>query len=64
MRSMAVNAIVPTLANPAVYRFQGDELYVRAKVTSSRPHPNPYAQGDFECAWMQPVTPGNAGLHP
>ncbi len=38
------------------YRFQGDELYVRARITSSRPHPRPYAEGDREMAWTQPVT--------
>jgi hypothetical protein len=41
--------------NPAVYAFKGDELYVRAKVVSSRLHPNPYAEGDHETAWIQPV---------
>lgn len=55
------NAIGETLLesgdNPAVYRFRGDELYVRAIVTSSRLHPNPYAAGDFEQAWVQPVVP-------
>jgi hypothetical protein len=45
-----------TALRPA-YRFAGDELYVRAKVTSSRPHPNPYRAGDTECAWVQPVRP-------
>ena len=30
------------------YTFRGDELYVRPQVTSSRLHPNPYAEGDFE----------------
>ena len=47
-----------TTRNPAVYRFSGDELYVRAMVISSKLHPNPYAVGDFECAWVQPVRPG------
>ncbi|MHC4126590.1 MAG: CehA/McbA family metallohydrolase domain-containing protein [Planctomycetota bacterium] len=46
-----------TTDNPAVYAFRGDELYVRAKVISSRLHPNPYAEGDHECAWVQPVIP-------
>lgn len=41
----------------AVHRFKGDEVYVRAKVTSSRLHPNPYAEGDHEAAWVQPVVP-------
>jgi hypothetical protein len=48
-----------TTDNPAVYFFAGDELYVRAKVISSRLHPNPYAEGDHECAWVQPVIPGS-----
>lgn len=42
-------------ANPAVYPYAGDELYVRAVVTSSRMHPNPFAEGDREQAWTQPV---------
>jgi hypothetical protein len=49
--------LLETSANPARYEFRGDELYVRAKVVSSRPHPNPYAAGDMECAWVQPVVP-------
>lgn len=44
-------------ANPAVYELAGDELYIRAKVVSSRPHPNPHAKGDFETAWVQPYQP-------
>ncbi len=39
------------------YRFTGDELYVRAVVTSSRPHPNPTVPGDVEKAWIQPGCP-------
>jgi hypothetical protein len=39
------------------YAFTGKELYVRAKVISSKPHPNPYAKGDVEVAWTQPVVP-------
>ena len=45
-----------TEVNPAVYRFSGDELYVRAKIVSDRKHPNPFAEGDVETAWTQPVT--------
>ncbi len=37
------------------YVCRGDELYVRARVTSSRPHPNPSEVGEFERAWIQPV---------
>ena len=46
-----------TTDDPAIYRFKGDELYVRALVRSSRPHPRPYRKGDVETAWTQPVRP-------
>lgn len=42
----------------AMYRYHGDELYVRAKIISSKPHPNPAEEGDVETAWTQPVVPG------
>ena len=38
-----------------VYRMRGDELYVRAVVTSSKPHPNPSFADQKEQAWTQPV---------
>ncbi len=41
----------------AAYKMTGDELYVRARVVSSRLHPNPYQKGDVEMAWVQPVVP-------
>jgi len=41
----------------ASYTFKGDELYVRAVVTSSQLHPNPSEKGDFEQAWVQPFQP-------
>jgi hypothetical protein len=44
----------------ATYCFQGDEIYVRARVTSSRKHPNPSTAGEFERAWVQPLI-GPAG---
>ena len=37
------------------YTLKGDEIYVRAKVISSKPKPNPTEPGDVECAWVQPV---------
>jgi hypothetical protein len=37
------------------YRFGRDELYVRARITSSKRHPNPSEIGDLERAWAQPV---------
>lgn len=41
----------------AKYEFTGDELYVRARITSSRQHPNPSTVGESERAWTQPVRP-------
>ena len=49
--------LATTDADPAVYHFTGNELYVRARITSSTPHPRPYAEGDREMAWTQPVVP-------
>lgn len=37
------------------YKLQEDDLYVRAKVISSKPKQNPYQIGDKEVAWTQPV---------
>jgi len=39
----------------ADYTFKGDEIYVRAKVTSSRPDADSHIPGEFEAAWVQPV---------
>jgi len=45
----STNELKPT------YKMKGDELYIRARITSSRLHPNPFAKGDMEMAWVQPV---------
>ena len=37
------------------YSFGGDELFVRARVTSSSDHPNPSYPGQKKQAWTQPV---------
>ncbi len=60
------NDIGQTLAvvkgNRAAYRFAGDEIYVRARITSSAKHPNPSDLGDWKKAWCQPVLgPGLVG---
>lgn len=39
------------------YDLVGDELYVRAKVVSSKLKANPYRSGDVEVAWTQPMLP-------
>ena len=44
-----------TADNPATYAFTGEELYVRAKVTSDKPQTNPAKSGDVEMAWVQPI---------
>ena len=41
----------------ATYEMKGDELYVRAKVTSSQTKADPYVKGETEAAWVQPVIP-------
>ena len=41
------------------YRFAGDELYVRARVVSSKMQEHPAAGEEApEYAWTQPVIPG------
>lgn len=40
--------------NPS-YPFDGTELYIRAVVTSSKPHPNPSLKDQLQQAWTQPV---------
>ncbi len=37
------------------YALTGKELYVRALITSSKPHPDPSFADQFEQAWTQPV---------
>ncbi len=36
------------------YTCSGDEIYVRAKVISSKLKENPYKEGETEAAWIQP----------
>lgn len=52
---VAGSVLQETPGNIAVYRFTGDELYVRAVVRSSRLKENPYREGEMEMAWTQPV---------
>ncbi len=44
--------------NEATYEFQGDELYVRVLVLSSKIKENNFFEGEHEQAWLQPVLPG------
>lgn len=41
--------------NRGSYRFAGDEIYVRIRVTSSAAHQNPSELGEPKRAWCQPV---------
>ena len=51
-----VGQVLQSSSGPsATYRLAGDELYVRARVTSTKKHPNPAELGEFERAWCQPV---------
>lgn len=42
-------------ATKASYKLGKNNIYVRAKVISNKPKENPYAEGDVETAWTQPV---------
>jgi hypothetical protein len=54
--SKDVGAVLAEVAGPnASYLLQGDELYVRAKIVSSKPKANGSAPGEFETAWTQPL---------
>jgi hypothetical protein len=57
--SPEVGAVLATVDGPeAEYTLKGDEVYVRARITSSRRMDNPGQAGEFERAWTQPVCPG------
>lgn len=59
--SSDIGAVLATVSGTkAQYKMQGDEVYVRARVTSSAKHPNPSEVGEFQRAWVQPVV-GPAG---
>lgn len=45
-----------TAVDPA-YAWQGDELYIRAKIVSSKPKANASQENETETAWVQPVLP-------
>jgi hypothetical protein len=51
-----IGVVLAEVEGPAPsYPFQGDELYVRAKVVSTKLKTNPYREGEREAAWVQPV---------
>jgi hypothetical protein len=57
--SKDVGAVLATVqGTSASYELKGDEIYVRARVTSSKVKANPSVAGEFERAWTQPVVTG------
>lgn len=59
--SSDVGRVLQTVSGTrAQYGFDERDLYVRARVTSTKKHPNPSAVGEYERAWCQPVR-GPAG---
>ncbi len=58
--SPEIGAVLATTpGDRASYTLQGDEIYVRARVTSSKPKTDPAEPGEVERAWTQPLV-GNA----
>lgn len=54
--SSDIGQVLETVTGTAArYEVSGDELYVRARITSTQPHGNPFAEGDVEMAWTQPL---------
>lgn len=51
--------LAQTQGNTAGYTLSGNEIYIRAKVISTKQKLNPFAAGDVEVAWIQPVVPQN-----
>ncbi len=47
--------LLETTENPAIYPITGDEMYVRAKVVSTKVKETPFQEGDHEMAWTQPL---------
>lgn len=54
--SADVGTVLATIKGPkAEYVFKGDELYVRARVTSTKPMRSSPLGGEVEMAWTQPL---------
>lgn len=51
-----IGAVLKRVSGPkAEYRVTGKELYVRARVISTLPHPNGSVAGEMQTAWTQPL---------
>lgn len=54
--SSDIGQVLQTVAGPAAqYRFTPADIYVRARITSTRTHPNPSTPDELERAWCQPA---------
>ena len=42
-------------SNKAIYVFENDDIFVRAKINSDQKIPNPYKEGETASAWTQPI---------
>ncbi|RED91779.1 CehA/McbA family metallohydrolase domain-containing protein [Marinoscillum furvescens] len=42
-------------ATEAIFEYTDDLLFVRCRVTSTKPHPNPIEELMYQMAWLQPV---------
>ena len=53
-----IGQVLATIKGPrAVYRLKGDEIFVRAKIISSKLQKNAITPNAHEMAWTQPITP-------
>lgn len=43
-------------ATEATFQVTSEFLFVRARISSTKPKPNPFQEGDFEMAWTQPLS--------
>ena len=60
--SEEIGAVLGVVTGPrASYTLQGDELYVRAKIVSSKPKKSSSVVGETEVAWTQPLVPQASG---
>jgi hypothetical protein len=54
--SETIGAVLATTAGEAAsYTLKGDEIYVRARITSSKIKADPSSKGEYEQAWTQPL---------
>lgn len=57
--SQDVGAVLSEIhGTSAHYQLKGDEIYVRAKIISSKAKANAVVKGELETAWTQPVVTG------